>query len=143
MVGLLSTSYLGMINILCCAGVLAGTMVAVWHYTTTNELTMSTGQGAVLGLMAGVVGFGISFVLNYMFISMGVRSDLAISQFIVERLGDSMPPETLDQMLDEMAKEITFVSYTMSAMWGLVITSVFALIGGSIGAAIFKKGTEE
>jgi ABC-type antimicrobial peptide transport system permease subunit len=142
-VGLLSTSYLGMINFICCAGVLIGSVVAVWHYTTNNELTMSAGQGAVLGLLAGLVGFAISFVLNYVLISFGVRSDLAITQLLIDRFGDSMGPDVVDQMLEQMSQEITLAKYAISALPGIAITSVFAAIGGAIGAAVFKKGPED
>ncbi len=141
--GLLSTSYLGMINMLCCAGVIIGAVVAVWHYTDSNEITISAGQGAVLGLLAALVGWAFSFVLNYVLIKAGIRSDLVISQFFLDRFGDNMPAEQYDQMLDQMTAEMTFAKYFMSAIWGLLASVAFGSVGGMIGAMIFKKGGDE
>ena len=138
--GLLSTSYLGLINLLCCAGVIIGALVAVWHYTDANELTISAGQGAVLGLLAALVGWAISLVLNYILINAGIRHDQAISQFIIDKIGDSLPPESYDQMVEQMEKQITLAGYLASALWGVLASSLFGAVGGAIGAVIFKKG---
>ncbi|MCH8122814.1 MAG: hypothetical protein IH853_06795 [Bacteroidetes bacterium] len=140
--GLLSTSYLGLINVLCCAGVIIGALVSVWHYTDTNELTIKAGQGAVIGLLAALIGWGVSFVLNFILIKAGIRSDLVISQFILDRLGDSMPQESVDQMVEQMNAEMTLAKYLAGAVWGLLFP-VFGAIGGSIGALLFKKGGDE
>ena len=140
--GLLSTSYLGLINLLCCAGVIIGALVSVWHYTDTNELTIKPGQGAVIGLLAALIGWGVSFVLNFILIKAGIRSDLVISQFILDRLGDSMPQESVDQMVEQMNAEMTLAKYLAGAVWGLLFP-VFGAIGGSIGALLFKKGGDE
>ncbi len=141
--GLLSTSYLGLINILCCAGVIIGALVAVWHYTDSNELTISAGQGAVLGLLTALVGSVISLVLNYIVISFGVRSDQAMLEFFINRFGDSMPPESYDQLIEQLETPITLATYLKSALWGILGSAVFGTIGGAIGAVIFKKGSDE
>ncbi len=141
--GLLSTSYLGLINMLCCAGVIVGALVAVWHYTDTNELTITAGQGAVLGLLAALVGWGISLVLNYVLIKAGIRSDLVVSQFFLDRFGDSMPAESYDQLVDQMTAEMSLGAYLKTSIWGVLFSTVFGAVGGAIGAVIFKKGGDE
>lgn len=138
--GLLSTSYLSFINFLCCAGILAGALVAVWHYTDTNELTLPAGQGAVIGILAALVGWGVSFVLNYVLIQAGIRADLTVSQFMLDRFGASMPPEQYDALIAQMEEEITVGKYVLSALPGLALSALFGAIGGAVGAAIFKKG---
>ena len=141
--GLLSTSYLGLINMLCCAGVIIGAVVAVWHYTDTNEITITAGQGAVLGLLAAIFGWVISLVLNYVLIKAGIRSDLVFTQFIVDRFGDSMPPEQYDQIVDSMTSEMSLAKYLGNSIWGVLFSVVFGAVGGAIGAVIFKKGGDE
>ena len=139
-IGLLSTSYLGLINMLCCAGVIIGAVISVWHYTDTNELTMAPGQGAVLGIMAGLVGFVVATILNFILIKMGIRADLAISEIVLERFGDSMPPEQYDEMVAKMNQPVTIASYLKDSWYGIIANVVFGAIGGAIGAAVFKKG---
>jgi len=140
--GLLSTSYLGLINMACCAGVIIGSVLTVWHYTDSNEVTIRPGEGAVMGLLAALVGWAISFVLNYVLIKAGIRSDLVVSQFFLDRFGDKMPAEQYEQMVEQMSADITFAKYFMSAIWGVAASIVFGSIGGVLGAAIFKKGTD-
>lgn len=141
--GLLSTSYLGLINMLCCAGIIIGALVSVWHYTDTNELTIKAGQGAVIGLLAALVGWAVSLVLNYILIKAGVRSDLVLSQFILDRFGDSMGEEGVERIVEQMNAEITLGKYMLSALWGVLLSAIFGAVGGSIGAVLFKKGGDE
>ena len=138
----LSTSYLGLINCLCCAGIIAGAMVAVWHYTDTNNLTITAGNGAMIGVMTAVIGTLISLVLDYIFIKMGVRADLAITNFIVNSFGDQMPPDQLDAMLEAAEAEITIARHFGGGMIGVLISAIFGAIGGAIGASVFKKGED-
>ena len=140
--GLLSTSYLGLINFLCCAGVIIGAMVAVWHYTDTHRLTISAGEGAVIGLLAGLVGAVVSLILNYILIEMGIRSDQAISQFIINQFGDNMPPEQYDAMAEQMNADLTLSAYLANGLFAAILSLVFGAAGGAIGAAVFKKGEE-
>lgn len=141
--GLLSTSYLGLINMLCCAGIIIGALVSVWHYTDTNELTIKAGQGAVIGLLAALVGWAVSLVLNYILIKAGIRSDLVLSQFMLDRFGDSMGEEGVERIVEQMNAEITLGKYMLSALWGVLLSAIFGAVGGSIGAVLFKKGGDE
>lgn len=143
-VGLLSTSYLGLINMACCAGVLIGAVVTVWHYTDTNQLTLKPGEGASLGAMAAVVGGLIAIVLNFILIKMGIRADQAIGEFMLERFRENMPPEQYEEAIEKMNEPMTVANYLKSQWYGanLIIFAVFGAIGGAIGAALFKKGPE-
>jgi hypothetical protein len=141
--GLLSTSYLSYINILCCLGVIAGALAAVWHYTDTNELTIPTGKGAGLGTMAALGGTLIALVLNLVLIQVGIRHDLAIVEFMVNSFGDSMPPEQIEEMERQLEAPFEVGPYLLNGVFGLAISAAFGAIGGSIGAKLFKKGGEE
>lgn len=141
--GLLSTSYLSYINILCCLGVIAGALVAVWHYTDTNELTIPTGKGAGLGTMAALGGTLIALVLNLVLIQVGIRHDLAIVEFMVNSFGDNMPPEQIEEMERQLEAPFEVGPYLLNGVFGLAISAAFGAIGGSIGAKLFKKGGDD
>lgn len=142
-VAVLSTSYLGLINCLCCAGVIIGAMVAVWHYTNTNELTIPTGEGAVMGLIAAVVGTVVAFVLNMILTSMGLGLEAAIQEFVLDRFGDQMSPEQLADMEEQFEASSSLGARLVNGVIGLAVSSVFGAIGGALGASLFKKGTDE
>lgn len=141
--GLLSTSYLSYINVLCCLGVIAGALVAVWHYTDTNELTIPTGKGAGFGAMAAIGGSLIAIVLNLVLIQIGIRHDLAIVEFFVNSMGDSMPPEQLEEMERQLEAPFEIGPYLLNGIFGIAISAAFGAIGGAIGAKVFKKGGDE
>ena len=147
--GLLSTSYLGFINILCCAGVLAGALVAVWHYTSTNELTLSGGQGAGMGVQAALIGWAVAFVLNFILMSVGLRHDLAVAQWMMQNMGDSLQGPQLDAIEEQLNTPFGLGYYikttvaSLNGAIGIALTALFGAIGGAIGAAVFKKGPAE
>ncbi len=142
-VAVLSTSYLSYINFICCLGVLSGAIVAVWHYTDTNELTISSRDGAVMGLLAGLLGLVVASVLNFALIKMGIRHDQAITQFFLNTMGDSMPPEQYDNMMEKMNAEFTVGLMLKNMAIGAIAYVIFGAIGGVIGAKMFKKGGDE
>lgn len=141
-VAVLSTSYLSFINCLCCLGVIAGAMVAVWHYTQTNQLTIKPGEGAVMGLMAGLIGAVIALVLNYILMQIGIRHDAALLNAMLDMFQDSLPPEQYDELVRQRDEPTTLGSYLTSGMIGVAVSAIFGAVGGAIGAALFKKGAE-
>ncbi len=143
-VALLSTSYLGMINLLCCAGVILGAMVSVWHYTNENELTLTSGQGAGIGVLAGIAGAIIAVGLNYLLEMLGLPSSEQISQDIQSMfIPDNMDPEQLEQMQQQQEQFNTPAMRGISMAIGVLVSAIFGAIGGAIGAAVFKKGGDE
>lgn len=118
-------------------------MVAVWHYTTNNSLTISAGTGASMGAVAGLIGIVVATILNLILIKAGVRSDLFISDFMINQFGDSIPPEALDQMIEQQNTPITIGSYLKQGWIGVLMGPVFGALGGMIGASVFKNGTDE
>jgi len=142
-VAVLSTSYIGFINCLCCAGVIIGAMTAVWHYTNTNSLTIPAGQGAVIGLLAAIVGAVLAMLVNYILINLGIRSDQAIVEFILNRFGDQMPLEQVEAMEEQLDASLSFGIFFINSLIGLVVSTIFGAIGGAIGASVFKKGEDE
>jgi hypothetical protein len=142
-VALLSTSYIGYINFICCIGVIIGAVVAVWHYTDTHRLTIPAGRGAVLGLQAGLIGAVIALVLNYVLIQIGIRHDHLLVDFIINNMGDSLPPEQIDSMMDQRDEPVRLMPYMLQGTLGVLLSGAFGALGGSIGAALFKKGTPE
>jgi hypothetical protein len=128
---------------LCCMGVLIGAVVAVWHYTDTNELTIPTGKGATMGIMAALSGLLIATVLNIILVKIGINHETAINEFVINRFGDILPPEQIEAMEAEMLKEKTLLDYVKSVGFGALAFTAFGAIGGAIASKMFKKGGDE
>ncbi|PSQ87673.1 MAG: hypothetical protein BRD43_05735, partial [Bacteroidetes bacterium QS_4_64_154] len=61
--GILSTSYLGLINAICCLGVIVGGVVAAQQYAGVVS-SMKTADGVYVGALAGAGGAILSGLLN-------------------------------------------------------------------------------
>lgn len=141
-VTVLSTSYLGFINFLCCAGVIIGALVTVWHYTSTHGVSVPPGQGAVMGLAAAALGAFLAIFTNYLMILLDVRHDLFFTDMMLDAFGDQMPPAQRDELEAARDVEPTLSGQFTNGLIGMVISAIFGAIGGAIGASIFKSKDE-
>ena len=140
--GILSTSILGMINILCCAGVIIGAIVGVWHYTEEYGLTIPSGQGALIGALCGVLGAIIAGVLNQLLIAIGLDAATALQESLMQNFG--MSAEQLEQMRQmQQAQQGNALWAIAGTLFNMVLFAIFGAIGGAIGASVFQKGSGE
>ena len=130
--------FLNLLNCCCCAGILLGGALAVFFYK--NDLKegmppLTSGDAIELGALAGVIGAVIGSILTAGFLAvLGNVSGEAIMG-VLESFKDRMPPGTLEQM-EEKIREGGFS--ILQLVMSLVIDTVFGLLGGLIGFAIFK-----
>ena len=127
---------LGCLACLCYVG---SGLVAVWHYTKTNTLTIKGGEGAGLGAMAGVVSGVVAGVIGLIFRAIGLLPgvDDIIEQMEQGGQLDQLDPDTADMIY-------SFFEFTAGIggiVIGVIVAVIFGVIGGAIGASVFKKGT--
>ena len=67
MVVLSNVPILNLINCVLCAGIWLGGMAAVWFYRRQTTMPITTGQGAMIGLVAGVIGAVLSSIISSVF----------------------------------------------------------------------------
>lgn len=138
-VGLLSTSVLGLINLLCCAGVIIGAMIGVWHYTEEHQITIPSGQGALIGTLCGVVGAVVAGVLNQILIVIGLDFAQAMQESMVQNFG--MSADQLEQMQQMQGSQQGSLLWIIGGtLFNMVLFAVFGAVGGAIGASVFQKG---
>ena len=128
-----------------------GGMIAVWHYTNENELTIMAGEGAGMGALAGVAGAILAIVLDQVIGFVGLPDQQAIQQMTQEWMQSfftgNLDPDQLEQMREQQeAQQEQFNTPMMRAVFmgvGVVVSAIFGAIGGAIGASMFKKGGDE
>lgn len=138
-------SALPVINCGCCLWVIGGGMIASYLYLKNYPAGMpgaTYADGAVLGLLAGVVGAVIDSLISIPvhFLTGGMMMQGAWRSEIEEALSDPEVPEGLRTLLESMLTGgmsigIIFLGLVVS----LVIFSIFGALGGILGIAIFKK----
>ena len=134
--GILSTSVLGLINVLCCAGVIIGALVSVWHYTTTYDLTIPAGQGVLIGVLAGGVGALVAGLLNWLVGLVG----LDLTTLVIRVFENSGAPQEQLDLLRQQAQNQGWGDALLGIVFSVVVYAVVGAIGGAIGASAFKRG---
>ena len=123
----------------CCAWILFGGALAAYLMQQNHPEPVNAGDGAIAGLLAGIVG---AFVWLVLFIPLTMVMSPFQSSMIQRMLSSAndMPPE-FRAMLESMASNsgrigigVIFFFFVM-----LFVSSVFSMIGGLFGALIFRK----
>jgi hypothetical protein len=136
-IGLVSSiPYLNFVNCLCCAGVLLGGFLSVFFYTrdlTPDMPPLSSGDALQLGALAGVFGAVISSVVFTVVFELIGGSEL---MYEMETYSDQLPPEMFELMQNLVESGVVFFVIMMAA--SIIIDTLFGLLGGLIGYAVFK-----
>ena len=138
-IGVLSAlPIVGAANCCCCLWIVSGGALAAYLEVQQKNRTLTGGEGAAVGALAGVIG---AFVwLPIVAVARGgarPRSSSAILEEIVRNARD-MPPEARE-VLENMGAARGVAGYLLLFFFQLVGGSIFAAIGGVLGAMYFKK----
>jgi uncharacterized protein DUF5518 len=131
-------------NACCCLWVVSGGLVAAYLLQQNQSLPITPGDGALVGLLAGIAGAFIAFVLS---IPIGLLME-PVQRAMVQRMlemGGTMPPafrqflETYGEQRSGLGMLGRMIASIIGLFFMLIVGSVFSTLGGLLGAAIFKK----
>jgi hypothetical protein len=122
------------INCACCIGVMAGGVLSVYLYK--NELAegsqLTMGDGAVLGLFAGIMGTVVAAILETIFGNVGID--------LLYRFSNFLDIPELNYWLSEIdPKHFAKGIFALKLVTNLVTFVIFGLVGGILGVSIFNK----
>ena len=132
-------------NACCCLWVVSGGLIAAYLVQQNQATPITPADGALVGLLAGLLGACVQFVVK-------IPIDFLMApleQAMLQRLLDSatLPPEWRDILERSSARNaeaslaFQIVARVAGLMFWLFIGAVFATLGGLIGAMIFRKDT--
>lgn len=133
--------YLETVNVLCCALVIgAGVLATYLHFKDMEPITGRMGQGASVGLLAGVFGALVSTIVAVIVSATGFKAGQGAEMAaMLENQGVSLPP----WMASMMQSDVSGGMIVFKLLTNLVIYAIFSTIGGLVGAAMFAKKAEE
>ena len=134
-IGVLSAlPFVNMGNCCCCLWVLVGGALAAYLRQQNTPFQIPAGEGAIVGLLAGLVGAFVGMVVAIPFQLMsGPAQQLAMERI----LGNpDMPPEARQWVEWFLTSRAWWV---FGLMLSIVVNSIFGTLGGLIGVAVFKK----
>jgi hypothetical protein len=124
-------------NVCCCLWVVSGGAVSAYALQQRQTTPVTPGEGALLGLLAGLIG---TFV--YLMLSVPISLLMApLEQRVVERLTTlgNLPPEFRDYA--NRPAGLRMVGVLLDFLIRLFVNAIFSTIGGVLGAIMFVKKT--
>jgi hypothetical protein len=123
----------------CCLWVIGGGVLAAYVMQQNHSLPITVADGALVGLLAGVFGAIVGTVLS-------IPIDMAFGDWqrqLMERVIENMggvPPDA-EEMFERYRTGGAAWGFmkVMTLMFGVVIGAVFGLLGGVLGASMFRK----
>jgi hypothetical protein len=122
-------------NCCCCLWVLMGGALAVYLRQQNSPYSVPASEGALVGLLAGLIGGVVAGLLSIPLQAM----TSGFQQQILERIlstNPDMPAEARDAM-ERWATGSAL--QTVGALINVVVFTIFGMLGGLLGVAVFKK----
>ena len=136
-IGVLSAlPIIGAANCCCCLWIVSGGALAAYLQVQQENRTLTGGEGAAVGALAGVIGAFVWLpIVVVVAVVLGPFQQAIIEEIV--RNATDMPPEARE-VLENMGDR-GVGGYFLFFFVPLVGGSIFAAIGGLVGAMYFKK----
>ena len=132
--------YLG--NLCCCLWILGGGAVAAYVLQSNESAPITPADGALAGLLAGLAGAVIHFVLSVPIDIIVGPWERKFGEQLLEMTNNPQMRDVLSRSLEQSANNgIAFVVvrrlFVLPFM--LLVGSAFSTVGGVLGALMFRK----
>ena len=125
-------------NLCCCLWVLLGGAVAAYLLQQDQSTPLSVGDGAIVGMLAGLVGAAVVTVLTIPVLLMFGPLQAEYMARILDN--PEIPPEAKQALGNFMPSGGVSVMWLMFTLFfSLVVDAIFGTLGGMLGALFFKK----
>ena len=123
-------------NVCCCLWVISGGALAAWLMQQNTPRPVTVGEGAVVGLLAGVVGTVVWIAWGIVGLAIFSTSPFDMADF-QRAMGEAegMTPEAREA-LESLSPAVMLV--VGGVIWAFV-SMAFATLGGLLGALIFRR----
>ena len=122
----------------CCLWIMGGGFLATYLAPQHPDRSVSPGQGAVLGLLAGMFGAGV-WLIAFPAVDLVVGP---VEQRMVAAMLDrsvDMPPEVREMFETLGARSSSPLRYVVGFLFQLFAGMIFSTVGGLLGAIVFRR----
>ena len=134
---------IGACNCICCAWIIGGGILASYLYIRESQFRVTMGRGVLAGLAAGAIGAVVYalFSIPIQLISGGGNPAMVVEQMNEMLAKNPDMPQEFRQVIedflmrDDFMRLITVFNYFSN----FVFFSLFAMLGGAVGVALFEK----
>ena len=133
----------------CCLPQILGALLAIHLFTSKYALTLTAGRAMKLGIFTCLIGslaaWAVAMALYFGFdYRLGAKESEAIVMKFVAMSGNSQAVEQTRQAFEQQRLQaIGMGQIAIQLAGGAVFAAIAGVIGGAIGAALFKRGPRE
>ena len=139
---LTSLPVVNIVNLCCCAWVVFGGGLAAYLMQQNHPAPINAGDGAIVGLLSGILGAIIGSIISIPIAMAMGPFQLEMMERVLESSRD-LPPEVrawFEQLQSGMMTGAAIgIGFIFSVLFAIFIYSIFGLLGGLLGALIFRK----
>ena len=117
----------------CCLWVLGGGAITAWLLQRERTEPLDPGEGALNGLLAGVVGAVI-----FMIVSLPVQ--FALGSLGMYEVGDLDVPPEVRELVEALSSSVA-LRVMLGSVIMLIVSAIFSTLGGLLGAFLLRKMT--
>ena len=128
----------------CCLWIITGGVVAAYVLQSNQSTPITAADGALAGLLAGLTGACIHFLLSIPIDIVVGPWERAFGQRLLEMTNNPQMQDALTRSLDQSARggfALLIVRRAGVLLLMLVLGSAFSTVGGVLGALLFKKSS--
>lgn len=126
-------------NCCCCLWIVSGGVLAAYLRQQQSPYAIQASEGALVGLMAGVIGGIITMLLSIPLQALTGPMEHRMLDGVMSANPDM--PGWLRDAVDRASSQTGFhpVQAALSLVYYVIVGLVFGMLGGLLGVAIFKK----
>ena len=139
-------SVIPFVNLLGCCLIpqILGALLAVYWFTNKYQLTISPGKGIILGILTCMLGGIAAFVVGMILQKLGINPvEKFTNQMTIDLMERFAGPEAADAAREQIEKQmrqgLTAIQVVIGLFVSVGLNALGGLVGGAIGAAVFKK----
>jgi hypothetical protein len=127
-------------NACCCLWMIAGGVVAAYLLQQSHPQPIDAGDGALVGLLSGVIG---AFVATLLAIPIDLMFGPMQADFLERVMNNAsdVPPQFRTFIEGIRAGTRSAVQIVIEFLFTLFLGMIFATIGGLVGAVLFRRKT--
>jgi hypothetical protein len=127
-------------NFCCCLWIVSGGVVAAYVFQANSAEPMTPADGALAGLLAGLVGAVVHLILSIPIDIVFGPFERSLSQRIMDLTGNAEMRDVLQRYSQRDAGMLVIVVRRVLAFFVMLVAgAVFSTVGGLIGAMVFRK----
>jgi len=125
-------------NACCCLWVIAGGVTAAYLLQNGQAAPITSGDGAAVGFLAGVVG---AVVWQLLAIPVTLMMGPLQARMLDRLLATGDLPENMRSVFESLQQNAGFsiARFVLGSVFALFVSVIFSTVGGLLGAAIFRR----